>query len=58
MIGNYRWEHAPDQLVSAISVYRVSDRSLIQPVSSKPTLSRPHHPYLFSLLISSANASQ
>ena len=35
MIGDYCKEHAPDQLVLAVSVYRISDRSVAQPVSSK-----------------------
>ena len=33
-MGNYCREHAPDQLVSAVPVYRVSDRSNAQPVSN------------------------
>ena len=44
MIGNYRSEHAPDQLVLAVSVYRVSDSSVAQPVSSESTISRLHLP--------------
>ena len=57
MIGNYRGEHAPDQLVLTVSVYRVLDRSVAQPVSGKSTLSRPYQPYGFSSLIFSASIS-
>ena len=57
MIGNYRREHAPDQLVLTVSVYRVSDRSVAQPVSGKSTLSHPYQPYGFSSLIFSASIS-
>ena len=34
MMGNYRTEHAPGQLVEAVPVHRVSDRSNALPVSS------------------------
>ena len=34
MMGNYRREHAPDQLVLPVPVYRVSDRSNALSVSS------------------------
>ena len=33
-MGNYRREHAPDQLVLAVPVYRVLDRSSAVSVSS------------------------
>ena len=33
-MGNYRREHAPDQLALAVPVYRVSDRSNALSISS------------------------
>ena len=34
MMDNYRREHAPDQLLLAVLVYRISDRSNALPVLS------------------------